>query len=281
MRQKRAKAYKKQMNVYLHAFKFREPFQLIVDNEMVINCDQASYDIIKGFNRTIQAESKPMITQCCIQALYDTKNQRAIDTAKTFERRRCNHREAIDPHDCIESIVNIKGENKHRYVVATQNLPLRKKLRKIPGIPLIFMNRSVMVMEPMSDATAEYSRKYEEKKLTGGLNDAKRAGVINKEEEKPKEDKQTDGGEPPKKKRKGPKGPNPLSVKKKKTGPTEPVKEETKKSNRRRKHKKASANDEEAQDTPSTDKNEVREKEASQDVQEHSAEQRTEADDTQ
>lgn len=247
MRQKRAKAYKKQMNVYLHAFKFREPFQIIVDNELVTTCDQATFDIAKGFTRTIQAENKPMITQCCMQALYDTKNQRAIELAKTFERRKCNHREAIDPHDCIESIVNIDGVNKHRYIVATQNHPLRKKLRKIAGVPLIFMNRSVMVMEPMSDATAKFSQQYEERKLTGGLNDAKKAGIAVTEEEK--ENEKESEGEPAKKKRKGPKGPNPLSVKKKKTVLNEPVNKEAKKPNRRRKHKKTSDTSEEKEDS--------------------------------
>ena len=78
MRQKRAKAYKKQMNVYLHTFKFREPFQTIVDDEIILNCEKASFDIAKGLNRTIQGETKPMITQCSIEALYKTNNQDAI-----------------------------------------------------------------------------------------------------------------------------------------------------------------------------------------------------------
>ncbi|ODV82190.1 uncharacterized protein CANTADRAFT_24814, partial [Suhomyces tanzawaensis NRRL Y-17324] len=136
MRQKRAKAYKKQMVVYLHTFKFREPYQTIVDAELVLTCTNASFEIDKGLNRTVQGETKPMITQCCMQALYDSKNQRAIDVAKTFERRKCNHREAINPDKCIESITSIDGENKHRYIIASQSIDLRRLLRKIPGVPL-------------------------------------------------------------------------------------------------------------------------------------------------
>ncbi|KAK6456857.1 Fcf1-domain-containing protein [Scheffersomyces xylosifermentans] len=237
MRQKRAKAYKRQMNVYLHTFKFREPFQTIVDSEIVLNCEKASFDIVKGLNRTIQGETKPMITQCCMQALYDSKNQSAIDIAKKFERRRCNHREAIDPVECVLSIVDIKGENKHRYVVAGQNYDLRIKLRRVPGVPLIFMNRSVMVMEPMSQATARATEIFERKKLTKGLNDAKYAGVANDEEEKNEKGEEN----PQSKKRKGPKGPNPLSVKKKKTEQkTTAAKGESgeKKPRRKRTHKK-------------------------------------------
>lgn len=215
MRQKRAKSYKKQMTVYTHTFKFREPFQTLVDNELILNCAKASFDIAKGINRTIQGEAKPMITQCCIQALYETNNQGAIDIAKRFERRRCNHppSKPVPPAECIESITNIDGENKHRYIVASQDYELRKKLRKVAGVPLIFMNRSVMVMEPLSHASARYSERFERMKLTAGLND-KTVGLTIENENKNNGD---DDEGPKKKKRKGPKQPNPLSIKKKKT----------------------------------------------------------------
>jgi U3 small nucleolar RNA-associated protein 23 len=33
------------------------------------------------------------------------ERQPAVDLAKDFERRKCNHREAIDGSECIESVV--------------------------------------------------------------------------------------------------------------------------------------------------------------------------------
>jgi len=45
--------------------------------------------------------------------------------------------------------------NKHRYVIATQSHPLRVSLRAIPGVPIVHVNRSVMVLEPASDATLQ------------------------------------------------------------------------------------------------------------------------------
>lgn len=54
-------------------------------------------------------------------------------------------------HSCL---INITGDaNKHRYVIATQSHPLRVRLRFIPGVPIVHVNRSVMVIEPPSDAT--------------------------------------------------------------------------------------------------------------------------------
>lgn len=237
MRQKRAKAYKKQMNIYLHTFKFREPFQTLVDDEIVLLCHKGQFDIAKGLDRTIQAETKPMITQCCMQALYLTNNQPAIELAKTFERRRCNHniKDPKTPVDCIRSIVDIDGENKHRYIVASQSMKLRRKLRCVPGVPLVFMNRSVMVMEPASDASKRAAALSENAKLQAGLND-KKVGYVDKEE--------AAAEAPLKKKRKGPSEPNPLSVKKKKKESEKVKSEEPVKKKRVRHHKSRALNEE-------------------------------------
>ena len=50
-----------------------------------------------------------VITQCSVEALYKLgKDYQAItNLAKTFERRRCNHREAIEEHLCIKDVVGM------------------------------------------------------------------------------------------------------------------------------------------------------------------------------
>lgn len=238
MRQKRAKSYRKQLLVYSHTFKFREPYQVLVDNQLVLECNNSNFNLPSGLKRTLQADIKVMITQCCIQALYETRNEGAIDLAKQFERRRCNHsfKDPKSPAECIESVVNIGGANKHRYVVASQDIVLRRKLRTVPGVPLIHLTRSVMVMEPLSTASAKASKMTEERKLYKGLNDPNI--------EKVQESGNGLGKESATKKRKlGLKAPNPLSVKKKKKPnlPSNEAKgtEDTsrEKKRRRRKHK--------------------------------------------
>lgn len=181
-----------------------------------------------------------MITQCTIQHLYKTKNEAAIDLAKTFERRRCGHlplkkhqkveeqslnaseeegkkkkpenKGTLSAFECMTEVVSIKGQNKHRYVVATQKPKLRMAFRKIPAVPLIYINRAVMIMEPMSPVTEKARDKIELEKLTKGLNDP------NASRKHPLQEENTDDIEQPVvKKRKGPKEPNPLSIKKKTT----------------------------------------------------------------
>ncbi|KAF8973737.1 Fcf1-domain-containing protein [Flammula alnicola] len=203
MRQKRAKAYRKLMHLYSMSFGFRQPYQVLVDSEMCKSAVAQKLDFVKQLYTVLQGEVKPMITQCCIHELYlqGKEQQTAVDLAKTFERRKCNHREAIPGDECLESVI---GEhNKHRYVVATQSHPLRVKLRSVPATPIVHINRSVMVLEPPSDVTLRAKETTEEQRLHATAPDLALVGTSAVQEDKPK-------------KRKGPKGPNPLSVKKKK-----------------------------------------------------------------
>jgi len=85
-----------------------------------------------------------------------------IDKAKTYERRRCGHLpedypEPLSARDCIKAVVDGKnnGTNKHRYVVASQDIEVRKAMRAIQGVPLVYINRSVMIMEPMAETSTE------------------------------------------------------------------------------------------------------------------------------
>ncbi|KAA1468665.1 Fcf1-domain-containing protein [Dentipellis sp. KUC8613] len=204
MRQKRAKAYRKLMALYSMSFGFRQPYQILIDSEMCKTAISQNVDFVKQLGIVLQGTVKPMITQCCIHELYlqGKAQQPAVDLAKTFERRKCNHKEAIAGDDCLSSVIG--DTNKHRYVVATQSQPLRAKLRSIPGVPILHVNRSVMILEPPSDTTLRAKALVETEALNPSTSETAKLKAV-----------AAAPPEPPKK-RKGPKGPNPLSVKKKK-----------------------------------------------------------------
>lgn len=174
-----------------------------------------------------------MITQCEIRKLYAQNKEpgisEAIDLAKTFERRRCGHHpeeypEPMSTHDCLESIVDPKGsgQNKHRYVVASQDQDVRRMLRGVRAVPLIYIKRSVMILEPMADENAQARAREEKSKFRAEIKKA--LGKRKREEgdhDTDDEDEQsnqrqisTPAKEKKKTKAKGPKGPNPLAVKK-------------------------------------------------------------------
>ncbi|KAI1797803.1 PIN domain-like protein [Ganoderma leucocontextum] len=222
MRQKRAKAYRKLMSLYSMSFGFRQPYQVLVDSHMCKEATTHKIELVKQLGSVLQGTVKPLITQCSVQELYDQEKDHkpAVELAKTFERRRCNHRQPIPGDECLASVVGERhsdlvyyqnadccGTNKHRYVLATQSPGLRQQLRAIPAVPIVHINRSVMILEPPSDATLRAKALEEQKALRPTESEAVKLAAA------------TPTPTEPLRKKKGPKGPNPLSVKKKKPKP--------------------------------------------------------------
>lgn len=235
----------------------------IVDAQMIQDSDRFKMDLVGGLERTLHGKVKPsmrkrcgigkaeliircalVITQCSIRHLYDlteipqAQKEGLISLAKRMERRRCNHHTLEKPLStlgCLASVIDPKSSNtnKNRYVVASQEDEVRKFCRGVKGVPLVYVKRSVMVMEPMADSSVSVKEGIDRGKFRTGLR-----GQVNEGRTKRKRvddfghgDEQTgisatlgsSGGEevekPIKKKRtRGPKGPNPLSVKKPRKG---------------------------------------------------------------
>lgn len=57
-------------------------------------------------------------------------------------------------HDCVLEI--LKGtENKHHYMLATQDESLLRKCRKIVGLPTLHIHRNVVILDALSEAMKE------------------------------------------------------------------------------------------------------------------------------
>ena len=133
--------------------------------------------------------------------------------------------------ECLSSVIDPKGSgtNKNRYVVASQEEEVRRYCRGLKGVPLIYVKRSVMVMEPMSEGSVGVRESAEKDKFRQGLRGRVAGlGKRKREDESIGEEAGADGaeskavangeGKAAKKKRtRGLKGPNPLSVKKSKS----------------------------------------------------------------
>lgn len=193
MRGKRSKAYRKLLKQYELAFNFRQPYQVLVDADLIKDAHRFAIDLPQYFENTLHGEVKILVTQCSMRHLYDAQKKqseqyhnnnqsqkkaqqqqkqggkekqkqqqrqeedvnnnvdmrRVIEKAKEFERRRCGHRpeEYPEPLGTLECLGECVGKtNKHRYVVASQDPEVRAKMRGIPGVPLIYISRSVMIV---------------------------------------------------------------------------------------------------------------------------------------
>lgn len=156
-----------------------------------------------------------VVTECILQDIKARGHDftSAYILAKRFETRRCPHKEkAVSSYECIRDLVG--AENHQHFCVATQNPKLKDRMRKIPGVPLVYVNikGNGLGLEPMTEKSKEMVRLNEKEKVkpldkeTARL---KRLLYTNDEEEQVHESK-------PKPKKRKVKGVNPLAMKKKK-----------------------------------------------------------------
>ena len=59
MRGKRSKAYKKLMVAYGHTFGFREPYQVLFDSSIVLDCVKSKMDLVSGMEKVLHGKVKP------------------------------------------------------------------------------------------------------------------------------------------------------------------------------------------------------------------------------
>lgn len=149
-------------------------------------------------------------TRCVVTELIALGPQLsgAVFIAKRFQQRVCGHKKSKPATDCIMSLIGER--NPHHYFVASQDLALQKQLRDVPGTPLLHIIRNTMVLEGPSNTS---HKKAEEVTAAKVQPTSYQKAVLQQLDMAA-----ASGSEEPKKKgrRKRPKGPNPLSVKRSK-----------------------------------------------------------------
>ena len=155
--------------------------------------------------------------------------------------RYCKHNDeetVVSEVECLVDLLagqpqgNEQPKNKQHFVLATAEVgederrragrrfvDVREAARNVPGVPIVYVKRSVMVLEELSQASLRVKGEGEREKLRGGLLGARKR---KRSDEDGGEGERREEGERLGVKRravKGVKGPNPLSVKKKKPKP--------------------------------------------------------------
>ncbi|MBW0482481.1 hypothetical protein O181_022196 [Austropuccinia psidii MF-1] len=162
------------MHVYNSVFKFREPYQVLVDGDFMMTAISQKMDLHSRLAAVLGGTVKLMITQCTISHLIQSASkanqvaQEALDfSRKICERRKCNHWQTKSSSvECIKGILG-DTENRLRYMICTQDPSFRLFLReKVIGVPILYVNRSgLLLLEEEGPATELKRKELEEQKL--------------------------------------------------------------------------------------------------------------------
>lgn len=206
----KGKKYKRSQHhmhtIYCPHFAFRPPYQLLVDSDFCKELLRWKINPKDALPEVFGNAVKLMITTCTLEDLNKIKEGEmggAVFIGRRMEQRSCRHAGAKSSEECIRDLIS--SNNPHHYAVAAQLHELKRDLRKIPGVPLICIQRGgIAVMEAPSEQTMAEVAKREEAKFGVPETDKKIIQAIAPVEAVVK---------PVKRKRKS-KAPNPLSVKK-------------------------------------------------------------------
>lgn len=196
-------------------------------------------DPVTDLSRLLQGEAR-LFT--CGFVLKELRTLGLEDALRTAERT-CGVMKApkeVDDMSVDEGILKMVGHrNNKKYVVATQDVELRKRLRRVPGVPLVYMNRAVLVLEKQSDASLRFQSNVESTKRAPAKWERRIIQHKNTTDKSRRTEEGTRAAPVKKKQRKGPSGPNPLSAKRKKNvGASSAASSSTKSDHARRKKKR-------------------------------------------
>ncbi|KAL3873900.1 hypothetical protein ACJMK2_036979 [Sinanodonta woodiana] len=127
------------------------PYHVIVDTNFINFSIKNKLDIIQSMMDCLYAKCIPYITDCVMGELekLGSKYRVALRIAKDerFQKLPCLHK-GIYADDCI-----VERIKQHKcYIVATCDKDLRRRIRKIPGVPIMYLSQRRFSIERMPDA---------------------------------------------------------------------------------------------------------------------------------
>ncbi|CAD5206823.1 unnamed protein product [Bursaphelenchus okinawaensis] len=127
------------------------PFHVLVDTNFVNFSIQNKLDMMQGFMDCLFAKTIPYITDCVMGELekMGRKFRLALKIIKDsrFQRLQCTHKGTY-ADDCL-----VQRVTQHKcYIVATCDKDLRMRIRKLPGVPIMYIKNHRYTIERMPDA---------------------------------------------------------------------------------------------------------------------------------
>lgn len=127
------------------------PYRILIDTNFVNFSIKNKLDIIQSMMDCLYAKCIPYITDCVMAELEKLGNKYKIALRiikdPRFERLPCMH-QGTYADDCL---VNRVTQHKC-YIVATCDKDLKRRIRKIPGVPIMFISQHRYAIERMPDA---------------------------------------------------------------------------------------------------------------------------------
>lgn len=133
-----------------HNTQLGPPYHILIDTNFINFSIQHKMDVFKSLMECLLAKAVPCITDCVVAELEKMGHRYRLALKLTkdprFRRLPCSHKGTY-ADDCLVDRVK-----QHRcYLVGTNDKDLKRRIRKIPGVPLISVGNYKYVVERISE----------------------------------------------------------------------------------------------------------------------------------
>ncbi|CAB4375072.1 Fcf1-domain-containing protein [Rhizophagus irregularis] len=127
------------------------PYRVMVDTNFINFSIQNKLELVRSMMDCLYAKCIPCITDCVMAELekLGPKYRIALRVARDprFERLPCMHKGTY-ADDCL-----VQRVSQHKcYIVATCDRDLKRRIRKIPGIPIMYISKRRYTIERLPEA---------------------------------------------------------------------------------------------------------------------------------
>ncbi|CEP24090.1 unnamed protein product [Cyberlindnera jadinii] len=135
-------------------FQFNEaikpPYQVLIDTNFINFSIQKKIDLVRGMMDALYAKCIPLITDCVMAELekLGPKYRIALRLAKDprIQRLSCSHKGTYADDCLVHRVIQHKC-----FIVATNDADLKRRLRKVPGVPIMSVGAHSYVIERLPD----------------------------------------------------------------------------------------------------------------------------------
>ena len=161
MRLQRAKQYRKHLRFFKIVFGITEPYQMLLDGNFVHICLSKKFNVADRLTKLLQGSRIAICTTRCIiaelESLGETCRPALEFVTKFCKMVHCGHMTCLSAANCISILVGESNDKK--YMVASQDADLRAHMRSVPGVPIVYANPTILILEPPSKMSMSDSRK--------------------------------------------------------------------------------------------------------------------------
>ena len=177
----RAKAVRKCLRFFKIVYDIKGPYEIILDGNFMFTAIKLKVDIKDRLQKLLQGEEVRLYVLRSVLVELQQVGAKALSTleyAKSFceviedsrfqgetpkDRAICmmrqQHRDWIAASSSTPSSSSSSSSARiKRYFIASQDRELRSALGSTPGVPLIYLNKVTLVLEPPSSASLEFNK---------------------------------------------------------------------------------------------------------------------------